>query len=387
MTAVTAEQTAEQTVEWPARAPVPADAASTPTRRKHPVLYILHSGNLYGTERMALATLSAVADEFDGVVFAPPGPALKAAEAAGLRVRPFKERRELPRGIIAELRATPSATLVATGITHSLTAMAINLLFRRKLRHLHIVHGGGGEAGSYGRKRLLNRAKVTFVTVSEFARERLTANGVRGDRIAVVPNFLTDEYLAKAPRRGPYTADGVRNVLVVSRMDPLKRVSILLDALDRAKDRAKTPLAGVTFTVLGLGPEVQALRDRAARDHPNVRFPGFCSDVAAELAKADLLLHTCPVESFGLAVLEAMAARLVTLVPNKGGTAALVDDGVSGFEFKADDPDDLARRLAEVCALPAARLDAVAGAGWQSAHTRFASGPAVAQYRELFRPE
>jgi len=41
-------------------------------------------------------------------------------------------------------------------------------------------------------------------------------------------------------------------------------------------------------------------------------------NVPEELAGADLLLHTCPIETFGMAVLEAMAANLPTLVPTRG---------------------------------------------------------------------
>ena len=42
-----------------------------------PLVYALHSGNLYGTERMALATLQGLRDRFDPVLLAPPGPALR----------------------------------------------------------------------------------------------------------------------------------------------------------------------------------------------------------------------------------------------------------------------------------------------------------------------
>jgi hypothetical protein len=45
-----------------------------------PLLYALHSSNLYGTERMALATMAALGDSFTPTMFAPPGPALLAAQ-------------------------------------------------------------------------------------------------------------------------------------------------------------------------------------------------------------------------------------------------------------------------------------------------------------------
>ena len=39
-----------------------------------PLLYSLHSGNLYGTERMALATALGLRDEFETTFVAPEGP-------------------------------------------------------------------------------------------------------------------------------------------------------------------------------------------------------------------------------------------------------------------------------------------------------------------------
>ncbi len=159
--------------------------------------------------------------------------------------------------------------------------------------------------------------------------ERMIANGVRADRIEVVNNFLPAEYLASAPRRGVYGAS-VKSVLVVSRLDPMKRMDLLLDALDRRPE-----LKNLSFKILGLGTEMNRLVERAGKSHPNVQFAGFSDRVGEELAGADLLLHTCPVEPFGLAILEAMAANLAVLVPDQGGAALLVEEGASGFKFRA----------------------------------------------------
>jgi len=65
-------------------------------------------------------------------------------------------------------------------------------------------------------------------------------------------------------------------------------------------------LREISFTVLGTGSEMDALKARAAKSHPNVQFPGYSSEVARKMAEADLLVHTCPVEPFGLVILEAI---------------------------------------------------------------------------------
>ncbi|MDP9175137.1 MAG: glycosyltransferase family 4 protein [Planctomycetota bacterium] len=347
---------------------------------RNPLLYVLHSSNLYGTERIALDTAAGLADTFEPVLFGPPGPAMDEAEKLGLEARRFRGAREFARVLRPFLKAHRSLTFVATGVVQSAVCIALNAIYFRKINHIHIVHGGAAGAGSYGRKKWLNHANVTFVTVSQWARETMIANGVRADRIEVVPNFLPPQRVASAPRRGPYVQPGIRRVLVVSRMDPLKRVGVLLDALDHSP----APLAEVSFRILGLGPEMKTLVQRAKAAHPNVEFAGFSANVPAELAAADLLVHTCPVESFGLAVLEGMAANLATLVPDKGGAGLLVEECVSGFKFRADDPASLAERLIELKDAPAEKLNRAVAGGRIAVDKTYSAEAVLDRYRQLF---
>ena len=99
------------------------------------------------------------------------------------------------------------------------------------------------------------------------------------------------------------------------------------------------------------------------------------------------MLHTCPIEAFGLAVLEAMEVNLAVLVPDRGGTAMLVNDGVTGFTFHADDPDHLAARLVELKDAPAALLNRIADAARASCQVRFSAEASIRKYRQLFAPK
>jgi glycosyltransferase involved in cell wall biosynthesis len=351
-----------------------------PDAPPHPLVYVLHSSKLYGTERMALETLFGLRGEFEPILFSPPGPAMDEAEKRGCQVQRFGDKKEFSLSLRRCLAKYPSLTFVATGVVQSAICIFWNLFYRRQIKHFQIVHGGAGERGSYGRKKWLNYASVTFITVSDWARQKLIANGVRPDRIEVIPNFLSEARVAQAPRRPPYERPGVRNVLIVSRMDPLKRVGLLLDALDRCP----AELADISFRILGVGPEMQPLAQRAAATHGNVCFAGHSDNVAAELAGADLLIHTCPVESFGLVVLEAMAANLAVLVPAAGGAAALVEEGISGFKFRADDAADLAARLVELKDAPAQIFNQVVLGGRRAVDQTFAAATILERYRRLF---
>jgi len=154
-----------------------------------PLLYVLHSGNLYGTERMALATAAGVADEFAVTIFAPPGPALREAARMGFGAVPFGGARDVAMKLMPYFARNRRLAFIATGVIHSLAAAAWSTLWHRRLPHLHIVHGGADERDSYGRKRRLNRLGVVFVAVSCFVRARLVANGVAASTIRVIAIF------------------------------------------------------------------------------------------------------------------------------------------------------------------------------------------------------
>jgi glycosyltransferase involved in cell wall biosynthesis len=250
------------------------------------------------------------------------------------------------------------------------------------MAHLHVVHGGTDERLSYGRKRLLNRAKVTMVAVSEFVRSRLLANGVAEKRIRVVENFLPASRTNAVPRRAAFDSTGIRRIIVISRLDPIKRVDLLLETLDRHPDLGSLPVR-----IFGTGSDEELLRERVRLHHANVTLEGFHPSVESEIATSDLLLHLCPAEPFGLAILEAMAAGVPVLVPSSGGASSLVTEGRSGFHFQANDADSLASKLRELAAAPASLLNGIVAGGHEALATRFSPGARIADYQRLIQEQ
>jgi glycosyltransferase involved in cell wall biosynthesis len=135
--------------------------------------------------------------------------------------------------------------------------------------------------------------------------------------------------------------------------------------------------------VYGSGWDAEALRQRAGSANLPVKFAGFSTQIASELAASDLLLHLCPTEPFGLAILEAMAARVPVLAPDAGGAGSLVTDEISGFHFQANDPDHLANRLQYVSGLAVSRLNQVICESQRSLRNRFSEQVGIGEYRRL----
>ncbi len=348
---------------------------------KPKLLYALHSGNLYGTERMALVTMQGLRDAADPILLAPPGAAIAEAGRLGMACAPFSSLGQFVAGLTKYLLGARSVAFFATGVSHSLVFIALNGLLRRRFVHIHLVHGGTDEKLSYGRKKVLNGRAVVLVAVSDFVRQRLLAHGVRDAQIKVIENFLPDAQIDATPQRPSFAHQGVARVIVVSRVDPIKRVDLLLDMLDQHPS-----LRQLGYDVYGTGWDLEKLRERAAANHPMVHFHGFSERIPEAIAQSDLLLHLCPEEPFGLAILEAMAARVPVLVPDRGGAATLVEPGVSGIRFSANDPSDLAARLKALSEMPAEGLNRLAEAGYQRVRYHYSSAVRLNDYRQLIAP-
>lgn len=358
-----------------------ADGGSRVPRRSadRSLMYILHAGNLYGTERMALATIVGLRDEFQPLLVTPPGTVVDEARRLEVPVAVFRSRFELAACMRRFFAERSDIVVVATGIVHSVIATALNAAYRRRLVHLHVVHGGSDDVHSYGRKKLLNRAGVTFVAVSDFVRDRLRSYGVRADRIRVIENFVPEMQSENSPHRASFSGEPVRRVIVISRLDRVKRVHLLLDALEACPE-----LSALDVKIFGgPGDDYEEIRRRVSRSHPNVQLMGFAADIAEQLARSDLLVHLCPTEPFGLGVIEAMAADVPVLVPDGGGAGAIVQHGVTGYRFRTDDRGDLVRQLQAVVRSTPDQLNRVVANGRRLLLTRFSPAARLDDYRAL----
>lgn len=345
-----------------------------------PLLYSLHSGNLYGTERMALATAIGLRDQYDTVFFAPEGPFRAEALRLGFPVIPFTTPSRYLRDTRALFATHGRLAAISTRVLHSAVCALWAGIYRRDLANLHVIHGGADEKLSYGRKRWLDHLGVKQVAVSEYVRTRLITHRANPQSLVVIENFLTREQIDGCPRKRSIEGAGLRKVAIISRLDPIKRVDLLFEALD-----LDPSLRSIEFDVYGRGSDEQVLRSHALARHPNVSFQGFRSDVAERLTKADLLLHLCPEEPFGLAILEAMAAGVPVLVPDQGGAGDIVTDGGNGYRFRANDAWDLARKLQALQQTPAAQLRSVVAEGFRSLRTRYSAECGTAQYHRLIQ--
>ena len=155
-----------------------------------PVVYILHSGQLYGIERMTINTAKGLSHEYLSIILTPKGSVLQVAVEQGITTKCFGNYWDLMRYISFYLWWHQKLVFATTSVSQSILVMLCNLLFRRQIIQLHMVHGGSEEHLSYARKSLLNNLPIKLIAVSNYVRERLETYQVKPQKIKVIENFL-----------------------------------------------------------------------------------------------------------------------------------------------------------------------------------------------------
>lgn len=184
---------------------------------------------------------------------------------------------------------------------------------------------------------------------------------------AIAPAATAHDVL---PRRG-------RSVVFIGRHEPRKGLEVLLQAL-----RYLPP--DITLLIAGEGPATPRLRRATAGDH-RVRWLGRVSEADKQrlLATAGVLCApSLEGESFGVVLLEAMAAGLPVVASDLEGYRAAVGDGDAALLVAPGDAHGVADALIAALDDPP-RADALAAAGVERARTM--SMPVLAsRYVELY---
>jgi L-malate glycosyltransferase len=200
---------------------------------------------------------------------------------------------------------------------------------------------------AYRAVRLAMQARVVrsarhLTAVSPYLQSRLG----RWSRVpvALVPNGLPDSYFRPSQHVVTDNAQTVFGCLVAG-VDRLKNLAALLEAFGRLRGRRGEV---VRLRVAGGGTSQGEALHRWARDHrllAGVEFLGGLnpSDVPDYLTSLDVFVHPSLEESFGMVIVEAMAAHVPVIGGARSGAVPWVlDDGAAGLLVDVRRPDALA---------------------------------------------
>ncbi len=193
---------------------------------------------------------------------------------------------------------------------------------------------------------LVARGADRIIAVSARVKERLVAQGIPDERVAVVHNGIPVAPIdALSPERARAAAAEVAlapgrfAIGVVAR---LKDQGVLLEAL------ARLP-ADITVLFLGIDAEPRLVaRARALGLAQDLRFLGFRDDPLPFYPLFTVMVLPSSIEGFSLSILEAMAFGVPVVASDAGGNAEAIVEGETGFTFP---PEDAARLADAIRAL------------------------------------
>lgn len=184
-----------------------------------------------------------------------------------------------------------------------------------------------------------------FIAISESSRDDLVRRGIRASRIRVSHCGI------RAPRvEGPPIRARAARVAYVGRLEPYKRVDVLLHAMARVRDA----VPAADLVVIGRGSERGRL-EALARDlglEASTRFTGFVSDDERDalLAQARVCVCASEKEGWGLTVIEANALGTPVVASDAPGLRDSVHHGETGFLVEPGDAGAFAARVRELLA-------------------------------------
>lgn len=182
-------------------------------------------------------------------------------------------------------------------------------------------------------------------------RQDLLARGVREVglwRRGVDAEFFHPRYRSPAMRgrlSGGHPDETI--LLYVGRLSSEKQIGLIRPALEA--------IPGTRLAIVGDGP-ARAQLEAAFAGTPTT-FLGYLSgvDLASAFASADLFVFPSAMETFGLVLIEAMAAGLPVVSSRVGGADDLVTPGESGYVFDVGDVGGLVDGVRAILAEPGRR--------------------------------
>lgn len=202
--------------------------------------------------------------------------------------------------------------------------------------------------------------------------------------IKVIPNFICLEQYnyngSIKTLRESFAPKGEKIMIHISNFRKVKRVEDVIKVFDKV--RKQMP---VKLLLVGDGPERHRMEElcRELNTCHLVKFLGKVRDTERILAASDLFLLPSATESFGLAALEAMAAKVPVISTNTGGIPEVNQHGFSGYLSNVGDVDDMAKN-----AITILKDEATLNTFKENAYTQaqqFDIKKILPQYEELYQ--
>ena len=183
--------------------------------------------------------------------------------------------------------------------------------------------------------------KINYICLTEFNKNKLLEinNGKRKKlilpkQVYVKPNFTFEELDCSNAEDGKY-------YLFVGRVEKIKGMDVLIEAFSNLPEE--------TIVIAGKGTELEYYQEQMVqRNLKNVSFLGFQKkEQVQELMKnaKAMIVPSQWYEGFPMTIVEALSAGTPVIGADIGNISSLVKQGVNGWKFKYDSPQELVNAI------------------------------------------
>lgn len=189
----------------------------------------------------------------------------------------------------------------------------------------------------------INNSDVVTTVSDSLRKDTLRLFQIKKE-INVIYNFIDFEKYPEihSPEcmRHTIANENERIITHVSNLRPVKRAADVITVFYKIQKEIPSKLL-----LVGEGPDRESIEQLANELGilDKVLFLGNSNEVNKLLCYSDLFVLPSETESFGLAALEAMAARTPVISTNSGGLPEVNIQGVTGFLSNVGDTDDMAK--------------------------------------------
>jgi len=217
-----------------------------------------------------------------------------------------------------------------------------------------------GEYRIDGEKQVIRRAnRIVVATLAELTQLRFLYKA-NPDKMVIIPPGVDVSHFYPIPSDEAKVYVGLkpedRMVLFVGRIEPLKGVDTLLEAMACLQSKE----AGKPVHLAIIGGDPGASREDMTAEMS--RLQKLCDDLGLDksvvflgkrdqdklpyyYSAAEVLVMPSHYESFGMVALEAMACGTPVIASEVGGLAYLVRDGETGFTIPDQEPEQLCEKI------------------------------------------
>jgi len=189
----------------------------------------------------------------------------------------------------------------------------------------------------------INNSDVVTAVSESLRKDTLRLFDIKKE-IKVIYNFIDfDKYPSIDDvdcERNTLAKDNERIIVHVSNFRPVKRIKDVITIFAKIQEKLPSKLL-----MVGDGPDREQadLLSKKLGVRDQILFLGNSNEVNKILCYADLFLLPSETESFGLAALEAMAAKTPVISSNSGGLPEVNINGKTGFLSNVGDTEDMAK--------------------------------------------